>query len=444
MNKSKNINLLVIGHDSELGSFIKDRFQKHLYEVFQLESYSQMLLGFFHDVCVRQHDDSELLGDSEFAVYVQQMARRGSHYNNLPELRNEFYLSQVFCRGYIVRNKIDVIYFANIPHEGFDYVLHQVAVSLGIRVVVTHQSIFRGRFFLLDAVENLGKAKISEDYPVLSIESYAAQGLTYMKGVSGFSSPLVVYSSKIKSWVQRLVGGIKRLGFSWSGHRALKLLDWIEDLAYRNRLRCIFTKKLESLSTEYRYIYFPLHLQPELTTSAMGGRYDDQLLALQHLVKILPNNYRVLVKENPKQGSRYRGRNWFSRLRTIPKVFCLDNSVLSKDAIDASFAVASINGTAGWEALLKCKPVIYFGTAWYSSFPSVHKFSKDLNFNELEKVPAISLEDVEFELARMSKSMPEGIVDPYYMGFESDFSMEKNAENVVGAIVKYLNLGKQL
>ena len=44
------------------------------------------------------------------------------------------------------------------------------------------------------------------------------------------------------------------------------------------------------------------------------------------------------------------------------------------ELIAKSRAVATITGTAGWEALQMGKPVICFGYAWYRSFPGVFRW----------------------------------------------------------------------
>ena len=52
-------------------------------------------------------------------------------------------------------------------------------------------------------------------------------------------------------------------------------------------------------------------MQPEMTTSAIGGEFRDQLLALEKLSNILPSGVKIYVKENPKQGS-YAVDHYFS------------------------------------------------------------------------------------------------------------------------------------
>jgi hypothetical protein len=54
--------------------------------------------------------------------------------------------------------------------------------------------------------------------------------------------------------------------------------------AYRAARR----KRGEAPTAETPYVYLPLHLQPEATTSPMGGVFTDQYLALETLVRALP------------------------------------------------------------------------------------------------------------------------------------------------------------
>ena len=45
--------------------------------------------------------------------------------------------------------------------------------------------------------------------------------------------------------------------------------------------------------------------------------------------------------------------------------------------------VATISGTAGYEAFVAGKPAIMFGHNWYRSLPGVNLWSKDLNLDDV-------------------------------------------------------------
>src|SRR5690606_32290981 len=50
-------------------------------------------------------------------------------------------------------------------------------------------------------------------------------------------------------------------------------------------------------SPSQKFVYFPLHLQPEMTTSALGGIFEDQIFALSCLSSKIPVDWCILVKE---------------------------------------------------------------------------------------------------------------------------------------------------
>ena len=69
-----------------------------------------------------------------------------------------------------------------------------------------------------------------------------------------------------------------------------------------------------------------------------------------------------------------RDPSFFKRLFAIPAVRYLPIEVPTLELIAKSRAVATVTGTAGWEALQMGKPVLCFGFAWYRAFPGVYQW----------------------------------------------------------------------
>ncbi len=75
-----------------------------------------------------------------------------------------------------------------------------------------------------------------------------------------------------------------------------------------------------------KYIFFPLHYQPEKNTSPLGGVFENQLLAVKILSEAVPENWIIYVKEHPRQFSyvmrqrHYRDIDYYEKLLGIPKV----------------------------------------------------------------------------------------------------------------------------
>ena len=67
-------------------------------------------------------------------------------------------------------------------------------------------------------------------------------------------------------------------------HKTLNKL--LEESLYSERFdRCCE----EKCNFECEYVYFPLHLQPEMSTDTNGGMFTDQLLALEKLSRVMPD-----------------------------------------------------------------------------------------------------------------------------------------------------------
>ena len=168
-------------------------------------------------------------------------------------------------------------------------------------------------------------------------------------------------------------------------------------------------------------------MQPEMTTSTLGGVYTDQLLAIERISNIIPNDWVIYVKENPKQLEAHRGEFFFKRLSLIKKAKYISKEVNSFDLIDSCQFVATITGTAGWEALLAQKPSVIFGQSWYQEFQGVIKYSNTITLEEILDTK-IDKKKLEKEYNNFIKKTANGVVDRGYIANFPNYSDENNSK----------------
>jgi len=150
------------------------------------------------------------------------------------------------------------------------------------------------------------------------------------------------------------------------------------------RRRSNLKKSYESLSSSVqgrlnstKYIYIPLHYEPEASTNPEGDIFGDQLIAILNLRRWVPDDACIYVKEHPSQfyshsAFGYLGRSvyFYQVLSAIKgvKLVSIDSDSLS--LINNSVFVATITGTVAVEAAALGKKVIFFGNPWYKGMPN--------------------------------------------------------------------------
>jgi capsule polysaccharide export protein KpsC/LpsZ len=90
------------------------------------------------------------------------------------------------------------------------------------------------------------------------------------------------------------------------------------------------------------------------------------------------------VKEHPAQLREFdhynylgRDRSFYERLSRLPRVRFAPTNFDHFELLDGALLVASVNGTVGWEAVVRRKPTIVFGEAWYQNAPGVCRIKTD-------------------------------------------------------------------
>lgn len=131
-----------------------------------------------------------------------------------------------------------------------------------------------------------------------------------------------------------------------------------------------------------KFVLFPLHFQPEISTSWYGKWYDDQLNIISNIVRSLPVSYKLYVKEH-HFGYGNRNPKFYREIKKYVNVRLISPHVNNLELIEKASLVTTITGTTGWEAIMFQKPVIVFGDVYYDIFNCVKKIR---NIRELSEV----------------------------------------------------------
>jgi hypothetical protein len=318
-------------------------------------------------------------------------------------------------------HNIQLVLHANIPHEGFDFVLHQVARHLGVSSVLCYQSLISNRFWLSSTMPEFGR--FSSNPRLFNLES------------SGYSLPKQWFYMKGSNMdaaygLVQLVREVCR--------RPHRLPPALVRYVYARQFRAAVAALTQQKVAGERYVYFPLHLQPELTTAAQGGVYADQLLAVEVLSAWVPKGCAIYLKENPKQTEKQRGPHFYQRLRALPNVRLLGRQESSADLIRNSVGVATITGTAGWEALFYGKPVLVFGAAWYREFPGVVEWNSGPTFDEFVCNVPPETANIVAALDFALRTAGKGVVDPAYAELVDGYEPRANAHHVAESLWRYV------
>lgn len=202
-----------------------------------------------------------------------------------------------------------------------------------------------------------------------------------------------------------------------------------------------FFKDLEKYSTQdidlnKKFIYFPLHYQPEITSDPFGDIYSDQILAIEKLSLLLPQDWHIYVKENPVQDIQSRGFRFFDRLNSIKNATLVSHQIDTLELIKHCQIVATLTGTAGFEAIKGKKPVITFGRAWYRNFDGVFEYNPNLNLENIAKYQ-IDVKKISQSISDLSEKCIEATFD--IGGMYEDFNKEQNQKNIYKAITTILD-----
>jgi len=163
-------------------------------------------------------------------------------------------------------------------------------------------------------------------------------------------------------------------------HRLLRIRK------YKNEYKKHSLRKIDL--TKHKYVYFPLHYQPEASTLPMAYPYHSQHTVLAKLSSNIPDEIKIFVKEHPTQfmsayrGDRGRWHGYYEQISKLKNTYLINERIPADLLIENSLAVVTINGSTSLEALLRFrKPIGMFAQPTYY-FPQIKMINEDDNLKE--------------------------------------------------------------
>lgn len=348
------------------------------------------------------------------------------------------------ARSVVEEYRPDILIAVNAPHRCATLALFEYARASGVKTALCLQSQFPDRFFIVDHWTDLGIFKSAARGESVSLPHYPPQQMPfYMKRVdTGRQKSRRAYLKYMEFAGQLLAvpftgltkGGLRRSNRTLDGMReAIQLTRYA-----RNRRAMPAISRSQSTGD---FVYFPLHLQPEMTTAILGGKWTNQARALQRLREFVPDEIPVIVKENPKQTGLMRSPLFWELAGSLPNTFFVEDEASSLELIRVAKLTATVSGTAGWEALRGGRPALAFGHVFWRRLPGAFHIDESPQWNDIE---AFDFDNKRFSNAveELSRYTHSGVSDANYAAIVPGFDPAENAGKVAASIATHFASAK--
>ncbi len=410
--------------------------------------------------------DEELIESMrECEAIFMEMVSRLEWKKSVPyDTRKQWYFRHLrFWNDYLKRHRINLYLSAWVPHEIPDIVIYYLCKLRNIPVVYFAISSIRDTSFIEHDWEE-GNRQTKKRYTEL-LARYAGitdpitiplherfeqpyRALTHSAGQTPPIEEQEVYVP-FKTIAYRLLlhkpfsflryallylspSGIRRATGAWKRWRV------------RRRARAFYDAHATEPDLSRSFVYMPLHFQPEATTVPQAGGYADQLLVAQMLNAYLPDGVLIYVKEHPRpSATQKRGIEFYKKFVDLPKVRFMPRSFNTFVLREHCRATVTSAGTAGFEGLLRGKPVLLFGHCYYQYAPGAYRIHTCEDCREairavFDEGRAPTSLECRLYLKALEETCIYGVTDPFCYNV-SRLTEEENALSCSRAIMEELS-----
>ncbi|MFA6259751.1 MAG: hypothetical protein WCX29_04065 [Candidatus Peribacteraceae bacterium] len=320
------------------------------------------------------------------AVFMNMISRY-AHSEEIPyeERKRRYFAHLQYWNHILATERIDLLLLNHVPHMAWDYVMYELCRHRGVRTLFLERCDIINAFIMPSDWETAGK-ELLEKYQILYAQFegeehiplsrqyelfYEDQTVRNVPPAGALLNPQLLQKNFLFRWCKKALKVFFTRPYKFF-RSVLSPVFWIRKWNQHATLR-YYDAVSEDPHLNTKYIYLPLHVQPEASTCPMSGAYTDQERMVELIAWHLPPDMQLYVKEHPSQGELFRSVEWYRRLQNIPAVKLIAKHVDSYQLMNNAIALATGTGSAAYEALFRGKPVLLFGHRFFQYAPGVFR-----------------------------------------------------------------------
>ena len=191
-----------------------------------------------------------------------------------------------------------------------------------------------------------------------------------------------------------------------------------------------------------KFVYFPLHVYPELTITTMAPFFEDQLRAIDLMRYSMPPDHLLVIKEHPAMLGR-RPLRFYQALEHKAGVLLAAQTLPSIELIRRAALTISVTGTACLEAMFLGKPSFTlektFFSTWVPTFDSYPRLQDDVAKQIGTPKEEIKRRAVECVAHMLNIGYDFMLWDPHNPDVDPKFTMNtRNVRQFISALESHL------
>ncbi len=312
----------------------------------------------------------------------------------IKERKNAYQQLLLYWYSFFKKNPIDAIIFTATPHMGNDNIIYCVAKKLNVKTFYIQRTLMENRILVPDDYRKINKVpagylKDEKKEKIIDIIGKDLYNTLYGRSAwikrSDHVNQKAMNKSLLFALKEYLAVFFRFLRFLFQGKPTsvfylndgcnkfiIGFICLYMNLKVRN-LRNYYSKKCTKVNWKNKFVYFPLHFQPEKSTLPEGGIFENQLLVIDILSKSVPKGWVIYVKEHPRQFEKndprrrhFRDSKYYDQILSHKNVRLIKIEEDSQQLLEKAVFTVTVTGSSGWQSLLKGKPCLVFGNPWYS------------------------------------------------------------------------------